>query len=34
MEKEGEPGIDDAAKFFSHVFGGERFEDYVSFFLF
>jgi hypothetical protein len=29
-EKEGEPGIDDAATFFAHIFGGDRFEDYVS----
>jgi hypothetical protein len=28
-EKEGEPGIDDAAGFFAHVFGGDAFEPYV-----
>lgn len=29
-EKEGGIGVDDAAGFFANVFGGERFQDYVS----
>ena len=33
VDKEGGVGMEDAAGFFANVFGGERFKDYVSFFL-
>lgn len=29
-DKEGGPGMEDASQFFANVFGGERFQEYVS----
>jgi hypothetical protein len=34
VDKEGEVTMDDAAKFFGNVFGGDRFRDYVRYSLF
>ncbi|KAI0773282.1 X-domain of DnaJ-containing-domain-containing protein [Trametes elegans] len=30
VDKEGDVGVDDAARFFANVFGGERFNDYIG----